>query len=154
MTLADYEIDDMDLEIIAALQLDGRASFAELARTIDLSPAAIRLRVNRLLDSGALEIVAVTDPLRIGFTVQAMIGITASGDIEELSSEIGAFDPVTYVVLTTGRFDVLAEVLCADNNHLLSVIDGLRSLEGVSSLETMTYLKLTKQTYAWGLPPR
>jgi len=143
----------MDLKIIAALQLDGRASFAELAREIELSPAAIRLRVNRLLESGTLEIVAVTDPLRIGFTMQAMIGLTTEGDVEVLSETIGELDAVTYVVLTAGRFDLLVEVLCTDNDHLLSVIGLIRALDGVSSTETFTYLRLTKQTYAWGLPP-
>ncbi len=149
----DFELDQKDLKIIAALQLDGRASFAELAREIDLSPAAIRLRVNRLLESGTLEIVAVTDPLRIGFTMQAMIGLTSNGDIEVLSEQVGALDPVTYVVLTAGRFDLLVEVLCTDNDHLLAVIGQLRAIDGVSSTETFTYLRLTKQTYAWGLPP-
>lgn len=149
----DFELDDKDLQIISALQLDGRASFAEIAREIELSPAAIRLRVKRLLDSGTLDIVAVTDPLRIGFTMQAMIGLTTDGDIEALSGEIGKLGPVTYVVLTAGRFDLLVEVLCTDNDHLLQVIGQLRALDGVSSTETFTYLRLAKQTYAWGLPP-
>lgn len=147
------ELDQKDLEIIAVLQLDGRASFAEIAREIDLSPAAIRLRVNRLLESETLEVVAVTDPLRVGFTMQAMIGLTSQGDVEALSETIGALDAVTYVVLTTGRFDLLVEVLCADTDHLLFVIGQLRALDDVSSTETFTYLRLTKQTYAWGLPP-
>ncbi|HIE21275.1 MAG TPA: Lrp/AsnC family transcriptional regulator [Acidimicrobiia bacterium] len=153
MTLTDHQFDDKDLKIIAALQLDGRASFASLAREVNLSPAAVRLRVKRLLDSGALEIVAITDPLRIGFTVQAMIGLTVGGDIEILAEEIAALEPVTYLVLTTGRYDMLVEVLCADNGHLLEVINTLRTLDGVSSVEDFTYLRLAKQTYAWGLPP-
>lgn len=148
-----FELDDKDLEIIAALQIDGRASFADIAREMDLSPAAIRLRVKRLLDSGTLDIVAVTDPLRIGFTMQAMIGLTTNGDVEALSEQIGKLEPVTYVVLTAGRFDLLVEVLCTDNDHLLKVIGQLRSLDGVSSTETFTYLRLAKQTYAWGIPP-
>ena len=149
----DFELDGKDLQIIAALQIDGRASFADIAREIDLSPAAIRLRVKRLLDTGTLDIVAVTDPLRIGFTMQAMIGLNTSGDIESLSEKIARLEPVTYVVLTAGRFDLLVEVLCTDNDHLLQVIGQLRGLDGVSSTETFTYLRLAKQTYAWGLPP-
>jgi len=150
---AEFELDDMDLQIIAALQLDGRASFADIAREVDLSPAAIRLRVKRLLETETLDIVAVTDPLRIGFTMQAMIGLNTSSDIEALSEEIARLEPVTYVVLTAGRFDLLVEVLCTDNDHLLKVIGQLRALDGVSSTETFTYLRLAKQTYAWGLPP-
>ncbi|MGA7270654.1 MAG: Lrp/AsnC family transcriptional regulator [Acidimicrobiia bacterium] len=147
------QLDDKDLQIIAALQINGRASFAELAKEIDLSQAAIRLRVNRLLESEVLDVVAITDPLRIGFTVQAMISLTIDGDIEAISDEIGSRDYAVYVVMTAGRFDLMVEVLCADNDHLLEVINDLRSLEGVSSVETNTYLRLTKQTYAWGIPP-
>lgn len=147
------DLDDKDLQIIAALQINGRASFAELAQEIDLSQAAIRLRVNRLLESEVLDVVAITDPLQIGFTVQAMIGLTVDGNIEAISDEIGTRDYAVYVVMTAGRFDLLVEVLCADNDHLLEVINDLRSLNGVSSVETNTYLRLTKQTYAWGIPP-
>ena len=147
------DLDEKDLQIIAALQVNGRANFAELATGIDLSQAAIRLRVNRLLESSVLEVVAITDPLRIGFTVQAMIGLTVDGDIEALSDEIGAREYAVYVVMTAGRFDLLVEVLCADNDHLLMVLSDLRALDGVSSVEAHTYLRLTKQTYAWGIPP-
>lgn len=147
------DLDERDLQIIAALQIDGRANYAKLAKVIDLSQAAIRLRVNRLLESGVVEIVAITDPLRIGFTVQAMVGLTVDGDIEALSEEIGSRDYAMYVVLTAGRFDLLVEVLCSDNDHLLEVLSDLRELEGVSSVEAHTYLRLAKQTYAWGIPP-
>lgn len=148
------DLDDKDLQIIAALQLNGRASFAEMAEGIDLSQAAIRLRVKRLLDSGIVDIVAITDPLRIGFSVQAMLGLSVNGDIETISDEIGSRDYAVYVVMTAGRFDLLVEVLCADGDHLLEVINDLRTLEGVTAVETHTYLRLTKQTYAWGIPPR
>jgi len=147
------ELDDKDLQIIAALQINGRANFADLAKGIELSQAAIRLRVKRLLETGVLEIVAITDPLSIGFTVQAMVGLTVEGDIEALSETIGEREYAVYVVLTAGRFDLLVEVLCADNDHLLEVLSDLRGLEGVSSVEAQTYLRLTKQTYAWGMPP-
>lgn len=148
------DLDAKDRQIIAALQINGRANYAEMAKTIDLSPAAIRLRVNRLLESRVLDIVAITDPLSIGFTVQAMIGLTIDGDIEALSDEIGALESAVYVVLTSGRFDLLVEVLCADNEHLLKVLNDLRALDGVVSLEAQTYLRLAKQTYAWGVPPQ
>ena len=152
-TTVDRDLDDKDLQIIAALQINGRTSYADLAEEIDLSQAAIRLRVNRLLESGIVEIVAITDPLSIGFTVVAMVGLTVDGDIEALSNEIGSREYAVYVVLTSGRFDMLVEVLCADNDHLVEVLSDLRALDGVSSVEAHTYLRLTKQTYAWGIPP-
>lgn len=146
-------LDDIDLQIISQLQVNGRANYADLATVIDLSPAAIRLRVNRLIETGVVEIVAVTDPLSIGFTVEALIGLTVEGDIEALSREIGTRDYAHYVVLTAGRFDMLVEVLCRDNDHLLEILSDLRGLDGVASLEAHTYLKLTKQSYDWGMPP-
>jgi Lrp/AsnC family transcriptional regulator for asnA, asnC and gidA len=146
-------LDDKDLQLIAALQLNGRANYADLASEIGLSQAATRLRVNRLLDSGVVEVVAVTDPLTIGFTVQAMVGLIVDGDIETLSNTIEGRDYTVYVVLTAGRFDLLVEVLCTDNDHLLDVLNDLRTLDGVQSLEANTYLRLVKQTYAWGMPP-
>ena len=147
------DVDDKDLQIIAALQTNGRANYADLAKVIDLSQAAIRLRVNRLVESGVLDIVAITDPLSIGFSVQAMIGLTADGDTEALGEKIGALESAVYVVLTAGRYDLLVEVLCTDNDHLLEVMSDLRAMGGVKSLEAHTYLRLTKQTYAWGIPP-
>ena len=150
---AGRDLDEKDLQIIAALQINGRANYAELAKEIDLSQAAIRLRVNRLRESDVVDIVAITDPLTIGFTVQAMVGLTVDGDIEALSAQIGHRDYAVYVVMTAGRFDLRVEGLCADNDHLLEVLNDLRSLDGVSSVEAHTYLKLTKQTYAWGMPP-
>jgi Lrp/AsnC family transcriptional regulator for asnA, asnC and gidA len=150
---SDLHLDEKDLQIIAALQINGRASYADLAEGIDLGQAAIRLRVNRLFESGVVEVVAITDPLRIGFTVQAMLGLTVDGNIETISDEIGSREFAVYVVMTAGRFDLLVEVLCADNDHLLEVINDLRALNGVSSVEALTYLRLTKQTYAWGIPP-
>jgi Lrp/AsnC family transcriptional regulator for asnA, asnC and gidA len=153
LTTIDRDLDDKDLQIIESLQINGRTSYAELAETIDLSQAAIRLRVNRLLETGIVQIVAITDPLSIGFTVVAMVGLTVDGDIEALSDEIGDREYAVYVVLTSGRFDMLVEVLCADNDHLVEVLSDLRALDGVSSVEAHTYLRLTKQTYAWGIPP-
>ena len=146
-------LDSIDLQIIEALQVNGRANYAELASEIDLSQAGIRLRVNRLIDTGVIDIVAITDPLTIGFTVQAMVGLNVEGDIAALSDEIAGRDYAVYVVLTAGRFDLLVEVLCTDNDHLLTVLDDLRSLPGVADLEAHTYLRLAKQTYNWGPPP-
>lgn len=152
-TGARRDLDEKDLQIIAALQIDGRANYADLAKEIDLSQAAIRLRVNRLRDSGVVDIVAITDPLTIGFTVEAMVGLTVDGNIEAIGTQIGSREYAVYVVMTAGRFDLLVEVLCADKDHLLEVLDDLRSFEGVSGVEAHTYLRLVKQTYAWGMPP-
>lgn len=144
-------LDDISKAIIEQLQQDGRRPYAEIARTVGLSEAAVRQRVQRLTEAGVMEIVAVTDPLQVGFARQAMIGLKVSGDTRRVVEELSALPSVIYVVLTAGSFDVLAEVLCADDDELIEILNSqIRSLEGVSATETFVYLKLGKQVFTWG----
>jgi Lrp/AsnC family transcriptional regulator, regulator for asnA, asnC and gidA len=150
-SVTDSALDDTNKLIIEHLQRDGRASYAALAKTIGLSEAAVRQRVQRLLDSGLMQIVAVTDPLRLGFTRQAMVGVKAVGDLRAVADEIAAVPEVDYVVICAGGYDLLAELVCTDDGHLLHLLnDTIRTIPGVTATETFVYLKLTKQTYAWG----
>lgn len=144
-------IDDVGKQLIEELQRDGRRSYAALAKTVGLSEAAVRQRVQRLIDSGVMQVVAVTDPLQVGFSRQAMVGIRAEGDLVRVAGELGKIDEVEYVVITAGSFDILLELVCEDDDHLLRVLsERIRVLPGVRDTETFVYLKLTKQTYAWG----
>ncbi len=144
-------IDEVAKRIIEELQRDGRRSYAALAKTIGLSEAAVRQRVQRLVDSGAMQVVAVTDPLQVGFHRQAMVGIRAEGDLVRVADELAKIDEVDYVVITAGSFDILLELVCEDDDHLLQLLsERIRVLPGVRDTETFVYLKLTKQTYAWG----
>lgn len=144
-------LDDVSKAIIARLQTDGRAAYSAIARDIGLSEAAVRQRVQRLLDSEVLQIVAVTDPAQVGFDRQAMIGISVRGDLTPVQDALGKLPEVAYVVLTAGRFDLLVEVVCADDDHLLELLTGqIRTIEGVTETETFVYLKLAKQRYDWG----
>jgi Lrp/AsnC family transcriptional regulator for asnA, asnC and gidA len=144
-------LDDINKRIIEQLQQDGRRSYAAIAKAIGLSEAAARQRVQRLLDAGVMQIVAVTDPVQVGFTRQAMLGIRTTGDLREVADKIAALPEVDYVVVTAGSFDILAEIVCEDDDHLLQIVnEGIRSVPGVVSTETFVYLKLTKQTYTWG----
>ena len=148
---ADPRLDDLSKAIIEVLQVDGRASYAAIAKEVGLSEAAVRQRVQRLLDAGIMQIVAVTDPIQVGFRRQAMIGIRVSGDINIVGDALTAMPEVDYVVTTAGSFDVLAEVVCEDDEHLLELLTSrVRQLEGVQSTETFVYLKLNKQHYNWG----
>jgi Lrp/AsnC family transcriptional regulator for asnA, asnC and gidA len=118
---------------------------------VGLSEAAVRQRVQKLLDQGVMQIVAVTDPLTVGFRRQAMVGINADGDLEPVAEALTAMQEVEYVVMTAGSFDILAEIVCEDDDHLLDVINKrIRVLPGVRSTESFVYLKLKKQTYMWG----
>jgi Lrp/AsnC family transcriptional regulator for asnA, asnC and gidA len=137
--------------IIEALQADGRASYAAIAKIVGLSEAAVRQRVQRLLDTGVMQIVAVTDPLQVGFSRQAMIGVRVEGELDGPAEAISALPQVAYVVTTAGSFDILCEVVCEDDDELLDVVGRrIRALPGVASTETFVYLKLNKQHYNWG----
>lgn len=145
------KLDDVSKQIIEHLQEDGRRSYAEIGRSVGLSEAAVRQRVQRLTDAGFMQIVAVTDPLQVGFSRQAMIGLTVDGDLAPVGDALADLAEVSYVVTTAGSFDLLAEVVCENDDHLLSLITGtIRALPGVRSTETFVYLKLNKQHYNWG----
>lgn len=145
------KLDDVAKRIIELLQEDGRQSYAAIAKAVGLSEAAVRQRVQRLLDAEVMQIVAVTDPIQVGFRRQAMIGIRAEGDLIELGEALSAMPEVDYVVTTAGSFDILAEVVCEDDDHLLDLLTHrIRTLPGVRTTETFVYLKLNKQHYNWG----
>ncbi len=142
--------DDVSKQIIEQLQQDGRRSYAAIGKAVGLSEAAVRQRVQRLQDGGAMQIVAVTDPLTLGFRRQAMIAIKTDGDLEKVAGQLADMEEIDYVVITAGSFDVLAEVVCEDDDHLLQILGRLRAVPSVTSTETFVYLKLRKQTYSWG----
>lgn len=145
-------LDDVSKAIIAELQEDGRRSYAAIGKAVGLSEAAVRQRVQRLTDTGVMQVVAVTDPTEIGFARQAMIGIRASGPLEPIADALAQVKEVDYIVITAGSYDLLAEVVCESDAHLLEIISTrIRTVPGVVSTETMVYLKLAKQTYSWGV---
>jgi Lrp/AsnC family transcriptional regulator for asnA, asnC and gidA len=143
-------LDEVGKQIIEQLQEDGRRPYATIGRAVGLSEAAVRQRVQRMLDSGVMQIVAVTDPLQLGFPRQAMIGIRTLGDLEHIADRLADLPEIDYVVITAGSFDLLTEVVCRNDDHLLEMLQKLRSIEGVTSAEAFVYLKLRKQTYSWG----
>jgi Lrp/AsnC family transcriptional regulator for asnA, asnC and gidA len=144
-------LDDAAKAIVEQLQQDGRRPYAAIGKAVGLSEAAVRQRVQRLVDSGVIQIVAVTDPMQVGFPRAAMLGIRVDGDISEVADRLADLDEVDYVVITAGGFDILAEVVCEDDDHLLDIMNSkIRSVPGVRSTETFVYLKLRKQIYTWG----
>ena len=145
-------LDDVSKAIIEELQQDGRRSYAAIGKVVGLSEAAVRQRVQRLIDHGVMQVVAVTDPLQLGFARQAMIGIRARGELEPIADELARMDEVDYVVITAGSFDLLAEVVCESDEHLLEMLSHrIRMIDNVVATETFMYLKLRKQTYSWGV---
>jgi len=144
-------LDDLSKAIIEQLQEDGRRAYAAIGKAVGLSEAAVRQRVQRLIDAGVMQIVAVTDPLQVGFPRQAMIGVRCEGDVEAVAEKVAALTEVDYVVITAGGFDLLVEVVCEDDDHLLELVSKrIRAVPSVRSTETFVYLKLQKQLYNWG----
>jgi Lrp/AsnC family transcriptional regulator for asnA, asnC and gidA len=145
------QLDEVSKAIIEQLQTDGRRSYAEIGKAVGLSEAAVRQRVQKLTDSGVMQVVAVTDPMQLGFYRQAMIGIRASGDTTVVADELALLPEVDYVVLTAGSFDLLAEIVCENDEDLIQLLNKkIRAIAGVQSTETFVYLKLRKQFYNWG----
>jgi len=145
-------LDPTSKAIIEQLQQDGRRPYAAIGKAVGLSEAAVRQRVQRLVDSGAMQIVAVTDPLELGFARQAMIGIRVEGELDGVADALSAMSEIDYVVITAGSFDLLAEVVCESDEELLDILSHrIRTLPGVRSTETFVYLRLRKQTYSWGV---
>lgn len=145
-------LDEVSKAIIEQLQQDGRRSYAAIGKVVGLSEAAVRQRVQRLLDAGVMQVVAVTDPLELGFARQAMIGIRVQGPVGPVAEALSDMDEVDYVVVTAGAYDLLVEAVCESDEHLLDLIsDKIRSIEAITSTETFMYLKLHKQTYSWGV---
>jgi Lrp/AsnC family transcriptional regulator for asnA, asnC and gidA len=144
-------LDAANRAIIEELQRDGRRSYSAIAETIGLSEAAVRQRVQRLRETGVVDIVAVTDPKRVGFSRQAMVGVRAMGDLRLLADKLAAVAEIDYVVICSGRFDMLVELVCEDDLHLLELLNSaIRSLNEVREAEVFVYLDLMKQSYTWG----
>ena len=145
------QLDEVSKLIVEQLQLDGRKSYAEIGKVVGLSEAAVRQRVQKLNESGVMQIVAVTDPMRLGFNRQAMVGVKCTGDVNKVAEMLSSIPQVDYVVLTAGGFDILVEVVCEDDEDLINLLNSnIRLLPGVVSAETFVYLKLHKQFYNWG----
>jgi len=144
-------LDEIDKAIIRELQVDGRLPYAKLGPAVGLSQAAARQRVHRLVERGAVQVVAVTDPHALGFGVMAMVGIEVEGRAQPVADGLAAIPEIEYVVITAGRFDLLVEVVCETVDDLHALLDQrIRTVPGVRRAEPFTYLDIAKQTYAWG----
>ena len=145
-------IDATNKRIIALLQENGRRSYVSIGKEIGLSEAAVRLRVQKMIDDGVMQIVAVTNPMEMGFKRQAMVGITVNGDIEHVAQELKTITNVDYILITAGRFDILAEIFGEDDEKLLQVINrDIRRIDGINHTELFPYLRLESQRYDWGV---
>ena len=144
-------LDDVSKAIIEQLQQDGRRPYATIGKAVGLSEAAVRQRVTRLIESGVMQVVAVTDPMQVGFPRAAMIGVHVEGDVEEVADALARMKEIDYLIICAGGFDILAEVVAENDDHLLEIINRkIRAIPAVRSTETFVYLRLRKQIYTWG----
>ena len=145
-------VDDLSRQIIDQLQKNGRRSYAAIAQDTGLSEAAVRQRVRRMVDTQVMQIVAIVNPLALGLARMALIGIKAEGDLREVAARLASIDRVDYVVLCAGSFDILVELLCESDEHLLSLVnDSIRVVPGVRSAEMFPYLRIVKESYGTGM---
>ncbi len=145
-------LDGVDKRIIVEMQRDGRISYADLAPIVGLSPAATRQRVQRLTESGVVQVVAVTDPLTLGYTAMAMMCIRVDRDAQEVADALAALPSVIYVVLAAGGYDVLAEVVCSSTEELFSVLnDQVRAIVGVRDVEAFPYYRTHTHRFNWAV---
>jgi len=142
-------LDEVDQQILAALRQDGRTPFAQIAEQMGVSPGMIRMRYNRLVEMGYLKVVAITDPLRLGYEAMAMIGVRTDGTkMLEVAEKIAALDEVVYLIVTSGRYDIMAEVFCRDRADLLRFItEKLYKIDGIRETESFIQLKIVKEVY-------
>jgi Lrp/AsnC family transcriptional regulator for asnA, asnC and gidA len=143
------QLDEIDLKIVDAVRADGRVAFSQIAEQLNVSPGMIRQRYNRLVESGYLKVVAITNPLRQGLKTMAMIGIRTDGDkLLQVADQMAALDEVVYIVVVSGRFDILAVVFCRDDGHLLQFLtEKLAKIKGVRETESFMHLKIVKEIY-------
>ena len=147
-------VDEVDRRIVAALQRDGRRPFTSIGRELGLSEAAVRQRVARLQATGIMQVVAVADPMALGYQAIAMVAISVDGRArKQVAEAVGRLPEVSYLVLVAGSFDMLAEVVCEDNDHLLRLLEDLAGIEGVRATQTFMYLRLLKEAYTWSVAP-
>ncbi|HQZ35293.1 MAG TPA: Lrp/AsnC family transcriptional regulator [Ilumatobacteraceae bacterium] len=144
------QLDETDRAIIEVLQRDGRVPYTRLGAAVGLSEAAARQRVQRLIDSGVMQVVAVTNPLSHGKRRMAMIGVRAEGPTDDIAKTLQAMRDIDYLVVSAGSFDLMVEVVVANDGELLDLTNRIRSVSGVKSTETFIYLDLVKQTFTWG----
>ena len=145
-------LSEVDRRLVQILQLDGRRSFAAIARDLGIPEKTARRRVHELVEDGVIHITTVSYPSLLGFDTIAMVGITVdpAAHVKDVVSSFAELQAVDYAVITTGRYNALIEVLCRDRDELLRFVnEEIPRRAGVRSAEVLPYLDLYYQEPAW-----
>lgn len=151
--MSTHVLDELDREIIRLLQTDGRMPFLTIAKQLDLAEGTVRRRVAKLMDEGLIRIVGIPDPFKVGLSTVAVVGITVDrGKIDEIAKSLSKLPEVRYVALSTGNYDLVVEVVVANNDELLTfLVETLAGVSGVNNTGTSIVLKVAKQDLAWDI---
>ncbi|MFZ5910517.1 MAG: Lrp/AsnC family transcriptional regulator [Chloroflexota bacterium] len=142
-------LDQIDMQILELLRRDGRMAFAQIAEQLNVSPGMVRIRYNRMVEMGYLKVAAISNPLRMGFRTMALIGIRTDGTrMLEVAEKVAQLEEVVYLIIVSGRFDIMAEVFCRDHAELLQFLtEKLYTIQGVRETESFLHLKIIKEIY-------
>lgn len=134
----------MDESLIAELEKDGRASYRTIAHSLGLSRSRVSTRVQELLTSGAIRIVAAANPRFLGEHVVAHVGIHSPGSVERLAEGLGAYSQAVLVSATTGESDLVIELRTADSDELYRLLSIIRGRRDVGTINTLVYIDILK----------
>jgi Lrp/AsnC family transcriptional regulator for asnA, asnC and gidA len=144
-------LDAVDKNLVSLLQFNGRATYSELSRQSGVSESSARARVRRLIEDGVMQIVAVTDPLQLGFSHEAMVALQSCPNPEAVAEELAAIEAIDFIVLVAGKFDLLMEVVADSDEQFLALIQRIRDISRPATVQVLPYLQTRKQEYAWGV---
>jgi Lrp/AsnC family transcriptional regulator, regulator for asnA, asnC and gidA len=149
-------LDHIDRRVVAALQVDGRRSLASIAEELDVAESVVRYRVQRLENSGVLQVVGIADPLKIGFDLMAMVGVQVRpGEIASVAAALTQLRETSYVAAVAGQYDLFVELVCRDTAHFQQLLTlGLHRIDGVVRTESFLILEIHKMAYGWGVGDR
>jgi len=145
------KIDQTDCKIIELLQKDGRMPNTMIAKKLGISEATVRSRLNRLTKEEYIQIVAVSNPLKLGFEVVGMLKIDVDiKKIDTVSKELSKIDQIWYIVHATGSAYIYAEFNAKSIDDLNDVIaNRINKIDGLLKTETSLVLKFVKRRYDW-----
>jgi Lrp/AsnC family transcriptional regulator, regulator for asnA, asnC and gidA len=149
---AQRPLDPVDCELIRLLQRDGRIPNTVLAKKIGVSEATVRTRLNRLIQDEVIQIVAVSNPMKLGFEIVGIIRIHVDiHKIDHITRELKKLDALWFIVHTTGGTGIDAEFVVKDIQELNALIfEKINRIDGVNQTETSLILKYVKRNYDWG----
>lgn len=145
-----YEIDDLDKQIIQRLSIDGRMSFRQLAEEIDVTEKTVRIRYKKLIDSNTLEVVGVVNPISLGLKAGALIQIKLQpSSVNQVVEELQKIKAIRYITLTSGEYPLLVQINVSDHDEITNTVLKITDIPQVTDINTIVQLKIYKNTFQY-----